>query len=204
MDTVRFTVWSDYLCPWCYNGAVRLEKLREEFAGRVELEWRAFLLRPADRGRRDPERFRAYTQSWLRPAAEPDAGTFRVWQGSAPPPSHSVPPHRVAKAAAAVGGFDALHPRLLRAYFAENRDVSDEAVLLEVWREAGLPDEAFEQAWDDAVLSQVLGEHDAALEAGVTGVPSMRLEGNDVVIVGAQPLEILRRWTQRALDGRIG
>jgi predicted DsbA family dithiol-disulfide isomerase len=203
MQPVRFTVWSDYLCPWCYNGAVRVEKLRREFDGRIEFSWKSFLLRPADRGRRDPERFRAYTQSWLRPAAEDDSGTFRVWEGDAGPPTHSVPPHRVAKAAAEVDGFDLLHPRLLNAYFAENRDVSDENVLREIWDEAGLPEAGFARAWDDDILSRVLAEHDEALAAGVTGVPSMRLEGNDVVIVGAQPLEILRRWTQRALDGRI-
>jgi predicted DsbA family dithiol-disulfide isomerase len=203
MQPVRFTVWSDYLCPWCYNGAVRVEKLRREFDGRIEFSWKSFLLRPADRGRRDPERFRAYTQSWLRPAAEDDSGTFRVWEGDAGPPTHSVPPHRVAKAAAEVEGFDLLHPRLLNAYFAENRDVSDENVLREIWDEAGLPEAGFARAWDDDILSRVLAEHDEALAAGVTGVPSMRLEGNDVVIVGAQPLEILRRWTQRALDGRI-
>lgn len=203
MERIRFVVWYDYLCPWCYNGAVRLERLRDEFEGRVELDWRCFLLRPADRGARDPERFRAYTQSWLRPAEEADAGSFRVWESDAPPPSHSVPPHRVARAAAEQGGFDAIHPRLLHAYFAENRDITDEDTLQTIWSEAGLPAEGFARAWQDDVLSSVLAEHDAALEDGVTGVPAVRLAGNDAIIVGAQPLELYRRWAQRALDGRI-
>ncbi len=203
MDRVRFRVWYDYLCPWCYNGAVRLEKLHQEFEGRVDLEWKAFLLRPAARAGRDLERFRDYTQSWLRVGAEEDAGRFRVWEGDAGPPSHSVPAHRVAKAAAEQGGFDSLHARLLEAYFAENRDVSEEDTLRELWREAGLPEAGFARAWEDDVLSAVLAEHDAALEEGVTGVPAMQLEGTDAIIVGAQPLELYRRWAQRALDGRI-
>ena len=203
MERIRFVVWYDYLCPWCYNGAVRLERLQDEFEGRVELDWRCFLLRPADRGARDPERFRAYTRSWLRPAEEADAGSFRVWEGDAPPPSHSVPPQRVARAAAEQGGFDAIHTRLLHAYFAENRDITDEDTLQAIWSEAGLPAEGFARAWQDDVLSSVLAEHDAALEDGVTGVPAVRLAGNDAIIVGAQPLELYRRWAQRALDGRI-
>jgi predicted DsbA family dithiol-disulfide isomerase len=203
MDSVRFRVWYDYLCPWCYNGAVRLEKLQHEFPGRVEVEWKAFLLRPAARPGRDVERFRAYTESWLRVGAEEDAGRFRVWQGDAGPPSHSVPAHRVAKAAAEQGGFDALHARLLHAYFAENRDVSDEDTLRALWSEAGLPEEGFARAWEDDLLSAVLADHDAAREAGVTGVPAVQLAGNDAVIVGAQPLELYRRWVQRALDGRV-
>jgi predicted DsbA family dithiol-disulfide isomerase len=200
---VRFRVWYDYLCPWCYNGSVRLERLREEFEGRVELEWKPFLLRPAARAGRDPERFRAYTRGWLRVGAEADAGTFRVWEGEAGPPSHSVPPHRAARAAAEAGGFAALHPRLLHAYFAENRDISDEQTLAELWQEAGLPAEGFARAWDEDVLSAVLADHDAALREGVSGVPAVQLDGNDAVIVGAQPLELYRRWAQRALDGRI-
>ena len=46
----RLTVWSDYLCPWCFNAAVRLEKIEEEFAGDVEIEWRTYLLRPHPKG----------------------------------------------------------------------------------------------------------------------------------------------------------
>ncbi len=203
MDPVRFTVWYDYLCPWCYNGSLRMRRLAGEFPGQVELTWRSFLLRPAERGARDLERFRAYTRSWQGPAAEEDAGTFRVWEGDAGPPSHSVPPHRVAKAAAELGpeAFDAIHERLLHAYFAENRDVSERDTLAELWRESGLPDAGFARSWDEDLLSAVLGEHDDAIEAGVTGVPAVRLEGRDAVIVGAQPLELYRRWTRRALDG---
>jgi len=203
VDPVRFTVWYDYLCPWCYNGSLRMRRLAGEFPGQVELTWRSFLLRPAERGARDLERFRAYTRSWQRPAAEEDAGTFRVWEGDAGPPSHSVPPHRVAKAAAELGreAFDAIHERLLQAYFAENRDVSERETLAELWREAGLPQAGFARAWDEDLLSAVLAEHDDAIQAGVTGVPAVRLEGRDAVIVGAQPLELYRRWTRRALDG---
>ena len=100
-EPVRFVVYSDYLCPWCYNAAVRLHEIEREFAGRVELEWRSYLLRPEPR-RDDPtgvalEKFRVYTQSWMRPAAESDSGEFRVWQTDEGPPTHSIPAHRVAK-----------------------------------------------------------------------------------------------------------
>ena len=100
---VRLIVFSDYLCPWCFNAAVRLRRVEEEYTGVLELRWRSFLLRPAPRANRDLKRFVRYTQSWLRPAAEPDAGCFRVWETTAGPPSHSVPPQVIAKAAARVG-----------------------------------------------------------------------------------------------------
>ena len=204
MEPVAFVVYSDYLCPWCYNAAVRVRRLEEEFGDAVKIEWRSYLLRPKPSPRRDLERFRAYTRSWLRPAAEPDAGTFRVWEGDAGPPSHSVPPHVVAKAALRRGesAFRRVHDGLLRAYFAESRDVSDDATLRAVWAEAGLPAEAFVETSEPALVRETFDQHAAALEDGVTGVPAVRLRDDTVVIVGAQPLEIYRRWVTRVRAAR--
>ena len=68
MKPVRLEVWSDYLCPWCYNAAHRLEQLDAEYASDLELEWKSYLLRPTP-GERDLHEFVRYTQSWLRPAS---------------------------------------------------------------------------------------------------------------------------------------
>src|SRR5262249_3695061 len=82
---VRLIVNSDYLCPWCYLAAVRLHRVAEEFGDRVVIEWRSYLLRPYPDATRTLEKFRAYTRSWERPAAEPDAPVFRVWESDAGP-----------------------------------------------------------------------------------------------------------------------
>ena len=181
---------------------MRLRKLKTEFGAALRIEWRSFLLRPEPMQGLDLERFRAYTQSWMRPAEDPDAGTFRVWQGNAGPPSHSVPPHLVAKAAATLGeeAFEAVHERLLHAYFAENRDITDSNTLLAIWREAALPEEAFSRREDSALRESVFREHEEAVEFGVSGVPAIRLGGNPVPVVGAHPLEVYRRWVERALE----
>ena len=68
------------------------------------------MLRPYTDPRRTLEQFRTYTRSWARPAAEPDAPAFRQWEGDAGPPSHSMPPHLVGKAAATFGR-DAFDPQ---------------------------------------------------------------------------------------------
>lgn len=204
MEPVTLIAWSDYLCPWCFNATVRLQRIEEEFGPDVRVEWRSYLLRPNPRTRGDLERFRAYTRSWERPAAEPDAGDFRVWQGDAGPPSHSVPPHLLAKAAATLGpdAFRSMHLRLMRAYFSENRDVTDDAVQRDLWLELGLPEAELARREDPALLEQVLDEHAAAQEAGATGVPAVKLQGNDAIIVGAHPLELYRRWMTRLLAAR--
>lgn len=201
MTPVRLVVWSDYLCPWCYLGFARVRRLEAEFGDALHVEWRAFLLRPTPTGDRPLEKFRAYTQSWLRPAAEPDAPVYRPWTTDAGPPSHSIPAHLVAKAAAALGpeAFATMHARLLRAYFEENRDVTDRDTQLALWRELGLPEAAFAVVDARATRDAVVAEHQDALEAGVTGVPAIMMVGNDVPTLGAMPYETYRRWIARAL-----
>jgi len=204
VDPVRLEVYSDYLCPWCYVAAHRLRLLEAELGGALALEWRSFLLRPRP-ARRTQEEFVRYTQSWLRPAAEPDAPPLRPWQGGAGPPSHSLPPHAVAKAAARQGraAFDAVHGRLLAAYFGESRDITDAATLRAIWQEAGLAPAAFEASAEAALADEVRGEHRAALEQGISGVPALAVAGREGWVLGAQPLVVLRRWIGRLRAGEL-
>jgi predicted DsbA family dithiol-disulfide isomerase len=138
----------------------------------------------------------------LRPAAEGDAPPFRPWATEAGPPTHSIPPHLAAKAAAALGpdAFRALRPRLFRAYFEENRDITARATLEALWSEAGLAAAAFAAVDDPALEDAVLADHQAALAHGVTGVPSVMLAGTDVPMLGALSYEHYRRWVTRALE----
>ena len=202
MSGLRFVVYSDYLCPWCYSASTRLLRLRDELAPQLELEWRAYLLRPRPGLARDPERFRDYTRSWLRVASETDAPTFRTWQGDSGPPSHSVPPHQVARAASSFGAeaFERVHSGLLRAYFEESRDITDRATLAVIWEEAGLPRAELDRADDPQILKAIHEEHREAVERGITGVPTVRIDGDDAFVMGAQPTEVYRRWFERRVD----
>ena len=179
---------------------MRLRRLEDEFQGAIRLVWRSFLLRPTPGAiPRSLEKFREYTKSWLRPAADEDAPEFRVWATDEGPPSHSVPPHLVAKAAAELGdaAFHAMHDRLLRAYFAENRDVSRPETLFALWEDCGLDPKAFARAGDRDLIDAVVRDHNEATELGVNGVPAVRIDGNDTAIVGAQPIETYRRWFRK-------
>jgi len=201
MTPLRLIAYSDYLCPWCFNAAVRLERLERAFGGSLEIEWRSFLLRPHARSGRSLDEFRAYTRSWLRPAQDGDGGTFRVWSTVAGPPTHSVPPHVFAKAAAELGtpAFREMHHRLLTAYFTDNRDITDRSTLAAIWAEAGLPTAELARADEPRIRERVLAEHNAAAELGITGVPAVYVSGQTAVVVGAQPYETYRRWLDRLL-----
>jgi predicted DsbA family dithiol-disulfide isomerase len=178
---------------------VRLRKLRDEYGERLVLEWKAFLLRPYPTERSLPD-FVRYTGSWLRPAAEPDAGRFRVWESGEGPPTHSVPPHVVAKAAQKLGddAFESIHRRLFEAYFWDHRDVTAVPVLRELWTELGLPEEGFPGPSED-LLAVIAAEHQEAIDLNVSGVPAVRRQDQEVAVVGAQPLDAYRRWIEKTL-----
>jgi predicted DsbA family dithiol-disulfide isomerase len=168
----------------------------------VEFEWRSFLLRPQPRPGRSLEKFKQYTRSWLRPGAEPDSGSFREWETEHGPPSHSIPPHLLVKAAKRVSGDAArdVSQRLFQAYFADNLDITDPETMREIWRAGGLDSDRLEAVDDPGLLQEVLDEHKDALERGLTGVPAIMLVGNDVPITGAHPRDLYRRWIDRSLE----
>jgi len=201
VSAIRLEVFSDYLCPWCHLAAHRLRLVEAENAGALALDWRSYLLRPHPRESRELLEFVRYTQGWSRPAAEPDAPRFRVWESSEGPPTHSIPAHVVARAARRRGEAEgrAMHERLLSAYFEENRDISSEPVLRELWRDAGLPDAGFAACADPALVRETIDDHNQAVELGMTGVPAVRVAGSDAFLMGAQPLDVYRRWVAKLL-----
>jgi len=107
----------------------------------------------------------------------------------------------VAKAARTLGhdAFARIDDRLFHAYFAENRDITTEGTLREIWREAALPEAEFARAADPVLLERTFAEHNEALEYGVTGVPAVRMEGRDGLVIGAQPVDVYRHSIRRAL-----
>ena len=181
---------------------MRLRGIQEEFGDQVEFEWRSFLLRPQPDDSRDLARFREYTQSWLRPASDEDSAEFNVWSSDEGPPSHSIPPHLVAKAAAALGpdAFEEIHERLLRAYFVDNHDITNPETLRSIWKDARLPESELARTEDPALLKEVLDQHNEAISLGVTGVPAVQLEGQPAAITGAHPRDLYRRWIQKTLE----
>jgi predicted DsbA family dithiol-disulfide isomerase len=95
------------------------------------------------------------------------------------------------------GVFDALHPRLFAAYWAEGRDIGDEQVLLEEAATVDLAEEEVREAFDDQGLQERVEAYtEAAVELGAGGVPAWLIDGR-VLVPGAQPHDLFERVLER-------
>ena len=188
----RITVFSDYVCPFCYLEEPDLARVKEEYGDRVEVDWRAYELRP------DPI-----------PTLDPDGSYLhRVWNASVYPMAESLgmklrlPPVQprsrkaleAAEFAREKGLYDEMHTALFKAFFEDGRDIGDVEVILDVAAPVGLDLGELRAALAEGRYTEkVLADEELSRKLGVSSVPTMLVTpaGADLseaeVITGAQP-----------------
>ena len=210
---MRVDIWSDVVCPWCYLGTRRFEEAVARLEGPgVEVVHRAFELDPGvPPGGHDLAEYLArkfggsqkvaMTHDRLDRAAD-DVGVDFRWDGKRR--VNTFDAHRLAAWALDTAGAEVqndLHQRLFRAYFTDNRDLADHAVLAGLAGEAGLdPDRAAEVLAGGAYADEVRADERRAGELDIHAVPTFVIEGR-WAIPGAQDIdtfvELLGRASQR-------
>ena len=115
-------------------------------------------------------------------------------------------PERIANTARALrltawakdrGAALALHERLFRDYWAEARDLADDAVLLEAAAAVGLDREQAAPALDDPAQQEaVRSSTGTAVALGARGVPAFVIDRR-LLVPGAQPHELFARVMER-------
>lgn len=198
MKTIPITVYSDYVCPWCYMACASLEQVKEEVP--VDIEWRAFELRPAEARRYDQaameEKKKQIAAMWprVKQIAEERYG-LHIEQG--PFGIDTRLAHIAAKAARDMGVGDDFHLQIFERYWKKGDDIGSREVLLEIADALDLDLELFGERLDDAeLLDEVLADEGAASEIGVQGVPAMIID-QKYLISGAQTKEALVRALQQ-------
>lgn len=211
---MRVEVWSDVVCPWCYIGKRRFEKAVEQsgFAGEVEVTWRSFELDssaskfdPTESSRVDmaARLARKYRMSEdqaresianITSLASREGLDYHLDQAKQ---GNSFDAHRLIQLAGIHALGSAMKERLLRAYFVESRDISDQDTLVELGTEVGLErDEIREMYASDYMASNVRGDEERAGQLGISGVPFFVFE-DKYGVSGAQSvdvfLEVLRK-----------
>jgi len=183
---------------------VRVDDIAATFGDQVSIEWKSFMLRtePKTTSR---DKFVDYTNSWQRCAStEPRAEFTTPWETEASGPTSSLPAQVAWKAAGTFGpeANDAMKRALMRAYFVDNRDISDRRELVEIAESAGIDRGEFEDVLNERggeLAKEVIAEHNHAISNGITAVPTIVLDGL-FPIPGAQDTATYERMIERIIS----
>jgi predicted DsbA family dithiol-disulfide isomerase len=202
---LSIVAYSDYVCPWCYIGLERIERLQREFG--IAVEWRPFELHPeTPRGGArltgrlgSEERARAYRDNILALAAE--SGITMTMPAVVANSHLSLEASEFAREH---GGFERYHRALFAAYFAEARDIGDTDVLCDVARAAGVDDQGLRQALaDERYRERIDAITAAAREDEVVSTPTF-IYSTGFRIVGAQEYRLFESVTRRLIERLSG
>lgn len=202
---LKVTVFSDYICPYCYLGWLRLEKLRSDFDLRVNWCMTEIHADNPPEGR-PPTELGYSSAQWQRMTTELDvlAAEEGVRFGGLHCTTNSHRALLLAEAAKEEGAqaFYALHRRLFEVYLCEERNLADEAVLRELVTalgiDAGLPD----RAWRDSRYEQRLRDYAlTARELGVDSTPTFYFDHRP--LRGLQATETLFAAARAVADGAL-
>lgn len=211
---LRIDFVSDVSCPWCAVGLAALEQALERTQGEVEadIHFQPFELNPrmGPEGEDATEHLqRKYGMPAEQLAANQDAIVrrgaelgFTFDMDRRRRVHNTFDAHRLLHWAEEEGRQRELKHALLRAYFTEGRDVSDEDTLVAIAGDAGLPaDRAREILASDTYAAEVRTVEGFFLQQGIQAVPAVIIERRHL-ISGGQPVEVFERALRQVAASR--
>jgi predicted DsbA family dithiol-disulfide isomerase len=199
---LKITMFSDFVCPFCYIGFEVIRKLKPEF--HIDLEWRGYQIHPEwppegiPAGQVSaPSDMDARRAAWRRITAMAEAEGLEI---KAPAVFTSS---RAALAACEFareqGGADELEGRIYRAYFVEGANIGDANLVARLGAECGFDENQVAQAirapqYELRLKNNAL----VARQRSVSGVPTFFI--GEYPLVGAQSSQVMRQILQRATE----
>lgn len=201
---LRVTLFTDYICPFCYIGDLRLQHLQNDYE--VLVNFRFIEIHPdtpaqgttIDTLDYSDEQWQGMMDGLLEMAREEGItlAPVRMLANS----------HRALLLAEAVKKegrdiFYEFNQALYREYFLSGRNIGDVEVLRKIARDSGVSDSVIENAWTDAELEKILQMNmNMAVKAEVSGTPTFFI--GQQRLTGAVPLSTLRQAAEAAIAER--
>ena len=191
---IELTVFSDYICPFCYVGSTRLDHLREYYTLRVH--WRFLEIHPDNPHEGRPVSALGYPPAqWEQMMA--NLTRMAAQEGlQLAERTFTTNSHKALMLADAIqqrgdeAAFYALHKRLFEAFFCARLNIGDIRVLQDLAAELGISRAFLTQAWEDAgVEARLRANRTSAARIGISGVPAFIIGKR--VLAGAVPTAVL-------------
>ena len=201
----RITVYSDYVCPFCYLGRESLRRYQDSREDELEIDWHPFDLRS---GKRNPdgsidhsvddgkdEEYYEQAKEGVRQLQEKYDVEMELDIAT---DIDSLPAQVVSYHVKGAYDYETwldFDVAVFEALWQEGRDIGDEDVLVSIAETVGVdPGDVRTALSDDSLRETVREQFGAAKQQGVTGVPTFAYEG--YAARGAAPPEHLERLVE--------
>jgi predicted DsbA family dithiol-disulfide isomerase len=207
--TDAITVYSDYVCPFCYLGRASLRRYQATREQPLAIDWHPFDLRAGQRGPdgeidhdvdtgKDDQYFEQAKENVKRLQERYDV----EMELDLATDVDSLDAQRVSLHVQSTAPYEtwlAFDEALFDALWQDGRDIGDPDVLRDVASDVCVdPAEVTSALDDDALHAELAETFDAARRSGVTGVPTFAYEG--YAARGAVPPEHLERLVDGTHD----
>ena len=207
--TYRLEIISDAICPWCYVGKRRLEAALGENGEGIpfDVHWRPFELNPEmpregiDRRVYRSAKFGSWEESLRLDAQVKAAGAaagLDFHHELIQKTPNTLSSHVTIRLARDFDRQSEVAEAIFTGYFTKGQDVGDPAVLTELATGCGLDPAAVSAALaDEEIRRSVKTEARAFREGGVSGVPTVMLNGF-ILFTGAREPSFVVKALRRA------
>jgi predicted DsbA family dithiol-disulfide isomerase len=212
---MKITIWSDFVCPYCYIGQSHLEKALENFehAEEVEIEYKSFLLSPEAKYIPGKDYYQTFADLKGMPLEQvktifkqvtdmaKNAGVEINYDKAKF--ASTVEAHRVFQYAKEQGKGNEFFSRFYAAHFTDGEVLSDTETIVHLAEEMGLDGEKVREAILSKEYSdQVTQDITESRQVGVQGVPFYVFD-NKYAVSGAQPVQYFEQvldkvWEEKA------
>ncbi len=149
---LKISVISDYICPFCFIGHKRLDKLRDAYD--LKINWCFVEIHPETPAEGQSVALLNYSKDYwntLMQNLDRLAKEENIQLAEHTMTTNSRKALLLAEASKSLGAdiFYPLHERLFEAYFVEARNIGDEKVLRQIAADCQIPPNIIEQAWSD-------------------------------------------------------
>lgn len=207
MISVHIDFISDFICPWCYIGKARLDRIREALLPEIHLviESKPYVLYPfIPKGGLPKADFAKKTKPGmgksLRYEAEIEGIELNYREIERIP--NSLEAHRLVWLVEDHQAQYDLAKRLFNGYFEKGQNIEDQAYLIQQAQDAGIGQDIVERFVDTREgKSEIESYIDGLKEEMVNVVPSLRL-ARRFILPGLQSAEVWESYIRRAV--RLG
>jgi predicted DsbA family dithiol-disulfide isomerase len=176
LPELQVTVYSDYICPFCYLGHHRLQRLRDSYD--LKINWCFLEIHPETSADGEPIDSLEYPSEQWKMMLE---NLERIAQEENIPLSklnfitNSKDALLLSEAAKQCGReiFYTLHEKLFEAYFVDGKNIGDRNILKTIASSCGIDNETIEASWTDSNLNKrLMNNFNTARAHNIQSVPS--------------------------------